>query len=245
MTVTNLPSNAQPLELDRRGFLALNPAAEISWIFVFECELGLLERMNRRNVIANLGLLHCFVGAQEGQLPIRSTVLAAQRVFALIAVSTAATNPTKALAWVQRHDLRAMLSPKERVFIHAKARSELDQIQFSWRIEATVPLLWFLRRLSEMPLPNSQVGSDFKAAVEAIFEEPLTLMQSRPTRLPIKVWRARDEAMSEHWRVRNAKFNDRPKPQDLDAGVVRESHYALNWLVRYENAEWDDVATDT
>jgi hypothetical protein len=31
----------------------------------------------------------------------------------------------------------------------------------------------------------------------------------------------------------------------LDPGVIQERHHALNWLVRFEDAEWDDVDTPT
>ncbi|MBC7969742.1 MAG: DUF4272 domain-containing protein [Verrucomicrobia bacterium] len=32
---------------------------------------------------------------------------------------------------------------------------------------------------------------------------------------------------------------------ELDEEVVMERHYALNWLIRHMNQQWDDVTTDT
>jgi hypothetical protein len=35
------------------------------------------------------------------------------------------------------------------------------------------------------------------------------------------------------------------RPSVAETGVVAERHYALNWLVRDGDAEWDDVKTAT
>ncbi|HDS1213045.1 TPA: DUF4272 domain-containing protein [Shewanella algae] len=32
---------------------------------------------------------------------------------------------------------------------------------------------------------------------------------------------------------------------DIDRGVVLERHYALNWLIGFENSDWDEVDTPT
>ncbi len=29
------------------------------------------------------------------------------------------------------------------------------------------------------------------------------------------------------------------------AGVTKDRHYALNWLIGYMEQEWDDISTDT
>jgi hypothetical protein len=36
-----------------------------------------------------------------------------------------------------------------------------------------------------------------------------------------------------------------PVPANLNDGVLQERHHALNWLVRFEDREWDDVDTPT
>jgi hypothetical protein len=45
--------------------------------------------------------------------------------------------------------------------------------------------------------------------------------------------------------VRQAELDEKAAPAKLEAGVVAERHYALNWLVRYGDADWDDVDTPT
>ena len=43
----------------------------------------------------------------------------------------------------------------------------------------------------------------------------------------------------------DARISGRQPPAGLDPGVVYERHYALNWLIRYSDQEWDDISTDT
>jgi len=47
-----------------------------------------------------------------------------------------------------------------------------------------------------------------------------------------------------HWAVRQARL-DKREPAGLDGGVILERHHALNWLVRFEESDWDDVDTPT
>ena len=48
-----------------------------------------------------------------------------------------------------------------------------------------------------------------------------------------------------HWSVRDARLFGRPTPAELHPGVIRERHYALNWLIGYNGQDWDDITTDT
>ncbi|ATS65984.1 DUF4272 domain-containing protein [Xanthomonas citri pv. fuscans] len=47
------------------------------------------------------------------------------------------------------------------------------------------------------------------------------------------------------WAVRQAGRSGQPLPAGIVPGVVYERHYALNWLLHFEDAEWDEVETPT
>lgn len=47
-----------------------------------------------------------------------------------------------------------------------------------------------------------------------------------------------------HWAAIELRLNGETSPH-VDEGVIRERHRALNWLIRYMDAEWDNVTTDT
>jgi len=48
-----------------------------------------------------------------------------------------------------------------------------------------------------------------------------------------------------HWAVRNARMKGQQLPAALHPGVTEERHYALNWLIGYNEQAWDQVTTDT
>mmetsp|Transcript_11810 Transcript_11810/g.16379 ORF Transcript_11810/g.16379 Transcript_11810/m.16379 type:complete len:97 (-) Transcript_11810:11-301(-) len=48
-----------------------------------------------------------------------------------------------------------------------------------------------------------------------------------------------------NWACVDARIKGTNAPGGMDSGVVLERHYALNWLTKYFNQEWDNVKTDT
>jgi hypothetical protein len=48
-----------------------------------------------------------------------------------------------------------------------------------------------------------------------------------------------------HWATTEARVKQTEPPAGLEPGVVAERHHALNWLVRFQDADWDDVDTPT
>ena len=49
----------------------------------------------------------------------------------------------------------------------------------------------------------------------------------------------------QHWATRQALLKKYPAPAGLNDGVLQERHHALNWLVRFEDRDWDEVDTPT
>ena len=64
-------------------------------------------------------------------------------------------------------------------------------------------------------------------------------------RPPAELLDAADLLYRYHWAVRDARIDGRPAPVGLDPSVVVEWHYALNWLIGYGDAAWDEITTDT
>jgi hypothetical protein len=73
-------------------------------------------------------------------------------------------------------------------------------------------------------------------------EELLAHTHLRPT---AAVLDALDLHLRLHWAARQARLDGNGGMKGLDPGVVQERHHALNWLVRFEEADWDDVDTPT
>jgi len=145
---------------------------------------------------------------------------------------------------VTAYGLAPSLTPNERAFVQNRSPSKHDRAQFSWRYEAAWTLLWALGYVETLGKPA--VICDVVRAVR--------LMKVRTRQQFID--QARLRPMSEildqadliyryDWAVVDARLKGQPPPAQLDPGVTMERHYALNWLIGYQDQDWDDISTDT
>jgi len=135
-------------------------------------------------------------------------------------------------------------TPKERTFIDTPSPSEQDVISFAWRYEALYLLEWVLGLAAELPFPTEICDVPLTARL-AIDNNVQQFVDSARLRPAGEILDALDLHYRLHWAVRQARVDRREAPANLNPGVIQERHYALNWLVRFEDAEWDDVDTPT
>ncbi len=136
----------------------------------------------------------------------------------------------------------AALTPAERAFMETKEPAQQAVVNFSWRYEALAVLQWALGMTDDLPFPDAccdvptlakrHVGID-----ETEFLENATL---RPTDEILEVL---DLHYRLSWVVHQTSAEGGTETAGLEAGVVQERHFALNWLTRFEDALWDDVTT--
>jgi len=136
------------------------------------------------------------------------------------------------------------LTPKETIFINQEAPPRVDIVQFVWRYESAFLLEWALGLAAELPFPEQicDVPTTFRALIA---KSPRNLVKHAKLREPALILDALDLHYRLHWHVRQAKLDGQAPPCVLDAGVILERHYALNWLARFEDRDWDDVDTPT
>jgi hypothetical protein len=92
------------------------------------------------------------------------------------------------------------------------------------------------------------------------YESQPAFVDSATLRPKAEILDALQLTLLQHWAVRDAFLHQRDVPIDLDwsgeaemmpvrgcptTGVVAERHHALNWRVRFGDADWDDVDTPT
>ncbi|HKS59054.1 MAG TPA: DUF4272 domain-containing protein [Steroidobacteraceae bacterium] len=180
------------------------------------------------------------------QIKARNTEEVALRAIALavVAVKGETLDQKLALDLVNRFGIRSALSPAERAFIDNPKPSEHDRVQFAWRYEGLGVMLWALGFETELGRPDKIV--DVPRAVGFIRD------LGRDGFIAKAQLRSLDQILDQadliyryHWAVVDARVNGKEPPAGLDPGVVYERHYALNWLIRYSDQEWDDVSTDT
>jgi hypothetical protein len=136
------------------------------------------------------------------------------------------------------------LSPAEAGFLAAPEPEERLIPLFSWRYESLLALQWALGQTAELPPASATCDVPVLARrmIRADSERFAADAALRPTS---EILDALDLHYRLHWAVRQARQDRKPMPGGIDAGVVYERHYALNWLIRFGDAEWDDVDTPT
>jgi len=185
-----------------------------------------------------------------GEVRLRPAADIARRMLALFVVSVRAESlgtkdpisPTKLINdWPIGF---AALSPTELKFIQTQEPAEQDIANFAWRYEALTLLQWALCLTDDLSLPVEicDVPAAAKIAIDNNTDAFVDSARLRPIN---EILDALDIHYRLDWAVTQARVDGRPAPGGLDAGVVYERHYALNWMVRFEDAEWDDVTTPT
>lgn len=136
------------------------------------------------------------------------------------------------------------LSPSERAFLSTDAPEQQAIVNHAWRYEAVWVLEWALGLVDTLPFPTTicDVPRTARTLVEADRE---ALTKSATLRSTEELLDALDQHFRLHWAVREARRAGEATPGDLEPGVIAERHYALNWLVRFQDADWDDVDTPT
>lgn len=186
----------------------------------------------------------------EPELDLRPASEIARRAIALFVValraeSLAQKDPTPIT------DLRARLplafeslSPKENEFLNTESPEQQDVVNFGWRYEALYTLLWALGIADVLPLPTEVCDVPWMAST-ILGRDRNRFVKNAHLRPPGELLDALDLHYRFHWVARQAQIDNGETPGNLDAGVISERHYALNWLTRFEDAEWDSVDTPT
>lgn len=175
----------------------------------------------------------------------RTSEEVARRAMALCAVALRReVSKQESDKFVEQHHIASWFSPKEKEFIENPNPSEDDMIQFSWRYECYWVMLWSLGYVNELEEPRNECDVDYAISI-LVDRGPEQFIQKATLRSQSELLDATDLLYRYHWAVRDAAINGKETPAGLNGDVVMERLYALNWLVGYGEAEWDDVPTDT
>lgn len=180
------------------------------------------------------------------EVRLRGTREIVERVAALLAVCERGlgSSADKVRSILRLPAVHELMSPDERAFFEAESPSDRDKVQFSWRAEAAVALLWSVS-LEPAPLGRPEQPCDVAAMVKLFKEKTVEeLVGAARLRPAAEILDKLDEVYCYHWAVRDEMLRNRDVPAGLHPGIVMEWHYALNWLTYYAE-EWDDVSTDT
>lgn len=187
----------------------------------------------------------------EAELQLRTSEEIAARAVAVLAAAVRAESLASEQALssdeilARLPDAAAAWSPQERAFMQAPAPEAQLVANMGWRYECVAVFAWALGLQQTLPFPDSicDVGPLTRRFLDAGSSQAL-LAQAQP-RSASELLDALDETLRLHWCIRDAQVKQQPAPDGLLPGVVLERHRALNWLVRFAHADWDDVDMPT
>ena len=137
----------------------------------------------------------------------------------------------------------AFFSPAEAAFIADAVSGRQAYVDFAWRYECMHTLLWALGHIAELKPPNeicdvpNDVGVVMDMGATGLINDSVLRSQSEILDMADYYYRL-------HWAAIELRIKGKQSAQ-IDEGIIRERHRALNWLIRYQAQAWDEVTTDT
>ena len=194
------------------------------------------------------------MGETADDLVMKSPREVAERVLALIVVVRTVHNPDGTMSWMRTHSLERYLSANEARFVAQDDPSHESQVEFSWRAEAVVSLLWALSGLAEMPKMDQEFSVFESEMIGEAIENPETFLSTAKLRPAEELNEMEQFLYHQHWRVRDYQLfpkrqrdplSDGEQPiEELNPEIVYERRYGMSWLVGW-GRDWDNVPTDT
>ena len=182
----------------------------------------------------------------EAEITPRTKEEVVQRALALlvVAVKGEGLDQPSVKELIEQRGLAAYFTPKEIAFIQNEAPSDDERLEFDARYEAAWTLLWALGYVDALRKPTDLCD----AAVAMRFMTRKTsaeFLAGAKLRPLSEILDQADLIYRYDWAVVDGRVNGKIQPTDLNEVVTQQRHYALNWLIRYLDEEWDEISTDT
>jgi len=183
--------------------------------------------------------------ADESSVRLRAESEVESRAMCLIVLGVKSEGISQKLVEkiIREYDLDDKFSPWEKEFVFSDAPAQRDKAIAKWRYESASVLLWSLGLVDSLARPDqfAEVPTMVRLINKMSTDEFHRTASLRPAS---EILDAADLTYRYHWAAHEALINRKKSPTGIVSGVIYERHYALNWLISYENQEWDDVTTD-
>jgi hypothetical protein len=224
------------------------------------------ERLARSAAILDARRVPRFKGplytSDDAEVTLRSPQDTARRALVVWAVALRADGmpQREALEMLDQPKLWPSVSPDEARYIRDPNPDPDETASLVWRLEAQWVLMWALGRVDELGWPASMCDVPHLVEVMKPVEADPGFIEATQLRSKREILDAQDLTMRLHWATRDAWLAKRLIRSDLDwtagqpdvpvthspaVGVIEQRHKTLNWLVRFGEADWDDVDTPT
>jgi Domain of unknown function (DUF4272) len=134
---------------------------------------------------------------------------------------------------------------EEKDFIQNTNATDTDRAKFSWRYECLWVLLWSMGYIEQLDFPEGICDVAKAVGFIQAANSYENMLASAQLRTKSEILDEADKIYRLNWACVNARVKQQPAPANLEAGVVYERHFVLNWLINYQGQDWDFVSADT
>ncbi len=140
--------------------------------------------------------------------------------------------------------LEDYMSPAEYQYFCDDNSDERTRVQYSWAYENLYIMEWCLG-LMEWEFPDHYCNVPETVRQLKGFSSVEEIMEHCTMRSVAEILDKADYIYRIDWAAVDARIYGQEGPAGIDHGVSMEWHKALNWLICFMDAEWDDVDTPT
>ena len=177
------------------------------------------------------------------EVNLRATEEVAKRVVVLAFTNLVAFNDISAelaVEEIKKYDLWGSVSPKEEQFL--KYPSEESKNYETWKCEAIWVLMWALHIVDELGLPNEVVNLKsipYEVYPIGAHKDPRVFINSN-----LRIRNKEEILKASEWYTQMDKACIAAEDKgsilkEVHPRVVYERNCTLNWLLSYQNCEWD------
>lgn len=144
----------------------------------------------------------------------------------------------------KKYQVSHHFTENEKLYVLSDAPTDQQVTDANWRYESLHVLLWALGYVDSLKYAGEvcNVAEDVKIIFAKTRDE---FSNQSKLRSKEEILDQADLIYRIHWACVDARTKNQAAPAKLDASVVYERHYVLNWLINYMKQDWDDVSTDT
>jgi DNA-dependent RNA polymerase auxiliary subunit epsilon len=144
----------------------------------------------------------------------------------------------------KKYNVKSKLTQSEKQFVENENPTEHEIANANWKAESFHTLLWALSVIDNLKFPNElcNIGVDVGYLFSKSEQE---FRDSVKLRSKEEILDQADLILRLNWACVNARVKNEPTPSGLNPSVIYERHYALNWLIHFQNQDWDNVTTNT
>lgn len=136
-------------------------------------------------------------------------------------------------------------SKKEAAYLSTKEPEEEIVISYSWNYEHAWVMFWALGFIETLDYPSSICNVGLLANTIKGFSSMEELLEGSSIRSEEEILDEADLIYRYNWACIDVRSQmGLPAPGDLDPSIVYDRNKALNWLIGYGGADWDEVLVE-